>query len=126
MGLYRLRLVLEFGLRMGCDVPLWPLVQSSQLWLVLVAGHGLGTVLGDVAFRDGLLRLGAVAALHSLSTGPRLHLPRWQRRLELRVWAAIQLLHVCFRRQFLPAAPALLLLSAVAGDADLQPDHDHQ
>lgn len=64
LGLLRLRVVLAFGLFLGRDdVPLWALVQSSALGLVLVAGSGVGTLLGDVAFWWRLLWLGAAAAL---------------------------------------------------------------
>ena len=53
LGLYRLRLVLDFGLFVGLgDLSLRPLVSRPALRLVLVAGHDLGAVVGDLALRQ--------------------------------------------------------------------------
>ena len=52
LGLHRLWLVLGLGLFMGYYVSLRTLVSSPALGLVLVAGHGLGTILGDMALLD--------------------------------------------------------------------------
>ena len=50
LGLYGWRLVLDFRLFLGLGaVPLRTLVPSCAVRLVLVPGHGLGTVLGDMA-----------------------------------------------------------------------------
>jgi hypothetical protein len=68
LGLYRLRLVLVFGLFVGLGaIPLWPLVSALALGLVLDAGHRLGAIVGDVAVFKRLLRLGATAAARGVS-----------------------------------------------------------
>lgn len=57
------RVVLVFGLLMGLGaVPLWALVQLSEHGLDLGARHGLVAVVGDVAIRRWILRMGTVAA----------------------------------------------------------------
>ena len=72
-----MRLVLAFRIFVGRDdIPLRTLVQPSALGLVLVAGHGVGTVLGDVALGRGLLRLGTVAATFFLPQRRRFHVLR--------------------------------------------------
>ncbi len=69
LGLHRLRLVLGFHLCVGRDVPLWPVVPQREFGLVLVSRHRLGTVVGDVALLEQLLRLGTAAAGHVHSDG---------------------------------------------------------
>ena len=64
VGLYRLRLVLVFGLLMGLGgVPLWQMVSSYPMGMVLGPGNGLGSFLGELALLGSLLRLGASASL---------------------------------------------------------------
>ena len=63
LGLFRLRLVLGFGLFVGLGtVPLRAMVPSQSHWLVLGTGHSLGSIVGELAFQLRLLRLGAAAA----------------------------------------------------------------
>ena len=63
LGLHQLRLVLVFGLFVGLGaVSLWPLVSAPAHGLVLDAGHRLGSVVGDLAVFEWLLRLGAASA----------------------------------------------------------------
>ena len=84
IGFTQLRLVLGFGLFVGLgDVSLWPLVSSSAPWLVLVAGHNLGAVMGHVALFRRLLWSGAVATAHGFIIGRRDRFsgPQHQRRV---------------------------------------------
>ncbi len=52
LGVHRLRLVLGLGLVVGNHISLRTLVSPPALGLVLVAGHGLGAVLGDMALLE--------------------------------------------------------------------------
>ena len=68
----QLWLVLVFGLLMGVGaVSLWPVVLLAARWLVLGAGPGLGTVLGDLALHEWLLRMGSIASAMSCGGGDR-------------------------------------------------------
>lgn len=61
LGVFRLRVVLAFRLHLGSDgVSLRSLVQRSGHRLVLVAGHGVGALVGELALQQWLLRLGAL------------------------------------------------------------------
>ena len=97
LGVFRLRMVLVFGLFLGLGtVPLWPLVSPQSLRMVLGSGHSLGTVVGKLALQSGLLWLGAVAANRLLSSGSRLYLLRSIRQRELRIWTECESFY--FRR----------------------------
>ena len=63
LGEHRLRLVLEVWLFLGLGaVPLRTVVPAWQPGLVLDARYSLGTLMGDLAHGQQLLRLGAFAA----------------------------------------------------------------
>ena len=69
-------LVLVFGLFMGLGtISLWTLVFVAVVGVVLGAGYGLGSLLGDLAFEPVLLWLGAVAALFGFCQRSRVGLP---------------------------------------------------
>src|SRR6185295_5042327 len=95
LGLHRLRLVLDFGLFLGCNhVSLRPLVQSSALGLVLVAGSSVGAFMGDLALGWRLLRVGAAASVCVLSAGNWIFVSRTISWIQLRLRDWSQLVHV--------------------------------